>query len=1078
MTLSTRLAPRVPAALQERGRKLHLKGAVFLRTGSDTDVKARVVGGHLYDVSVRLGERPEQPDVFCDCLYFAGGAGFCKHLWATVLSAEEQGYLAAAADGAGGLAPLAGLGLSDHMLERLAGDGTPPPSPDPWRSVLESVTAPRAATAGRWPAGRTIGYEINLARSRLIGALMMDVVYRDERQDGAPRVPKPLTITAQVIANVPEPADRQILAMLLGATDTYRYPYSGYGRVPGTGVKVPEGVAPEVLRGAARTGRGLLYTEAGGGVTYRLELDDGSPWEVVLTAGRKAAEESGTYVVDAELRRDEQRRAVDGLLVAGDVFVEPTGAMGCLADPADAGWVRAIGRSGAVAVPQEAVDEFLRSLIRAPRVPRLDFPPELTLQRVQVRPRFRLQVEPGERYQGARNPKLRARLGFDYRGQVVQESDPAEGVLEPGTRTVLERDRPAEQQAAVRLEELKLRPAAAGQEYLLAPGRLPAVARELTGEGWRVEAEGRLYRPAGPSRMTLSSGIDWFELQGSMDFGEQTAALPELLAAARRGEAFVRLGDGSVGLLPEEWLAEYKAIAGLGTPGEDGLRFERAQVGLVDALLAARPEVSFDGTFRQARQRLLEFDAVQPGTEPEGFGGSLRPYQKEGLGWFKFLQDFGFGGCLADDMGLGKTVQVLALLQSRAHGDATKPSLVVVPSSLVFNWLEEAARFTPQLRVLDHTGRREEPGSHFEDYHLVLTTYGTLRKDIARLAEIEFDYCILDEAQAIKNPSTATAKAARLLVADHRLALSGTPIENHLGELWSLFDFLNPGMLGSVSAFRKGIGAKDLDEQGRRALAAAVRPFVLRRTKQQVAADLPAKTEQTQFCELPAAQRRQYDQLRKHYRRSLLQRVDSQGMARSKIQVLEALLRLRQAACHPGLIDAKRSREASAKLDLLVPQLIEVCAEGHKALVFSQFTTMLGILKDRLEPEGLTYEYLDGHTRDRQAPVRRFQADPDCRLFLISLKAGGLGLNLTAAEYVFLLDPWWNPAVEAQAIDRAHRIGQDKPVFAYRIIARDTVEEKVLALQESKRELADAIIGGDNSLIRRIRREDLELLLS
>ena len=312
--------------------------------------------------------------------------------------------------------------------------------------------------------------------------------------------------------------------------------------------------------------------------------------------------------------------------------------------------------------------------------------------------------------------------------------------------------------------------------------------------------------------------------------------------------------------------------------------------------------------------------------------------------------------------------------------------------------------------------------------------------------------------------------------ADHRLALSGTPVENHLGELWTLFDFLNPGMLGRVVP--TGGAVRNPDAETRDLLVKALRPFILRRTKDQVAKDLPEKTEQTVFCDLEPEQRKLYDELRDHYRQSLLSRVDEVGIGRSKIQVLEALLRLRQAACHPGLIDKKRTAEGSAKLDVLLPQLRELAESGRKALVFSQFTSLLAIVRERLDADGVTYEYLDGRTRDRAARVERFQTDPACRLFLVSLKAGGVGLNLTAAEYVFLLDPWWNPAVEAQAIDRSHRIGQTKPVFAYRLIARDTVEEKVLALQQSKRELADAILGGDARLIADLKREDLELLLS
>jgi SNF2 family DNA or RNA helicase len=406
--------------------------------------------------------------------------------------------------------------------------------------------------------------------------------------------------------------------------------------------------------------------------------------------------------------------------------------------------------------------------------------------------------------------------------------------------------------------------------------------------------------------------------------------------------------------------------------------------------------------------------------------------------------------------------------------------LAIVPKSLVFNWKAEAERFTPKLRILDHTGQfRDKEGETFEGYDLILTTYGTLRNDAVVFKDLQFDYIILDEAQAIKNADTASAKATRLLRGDHRLALSGTPVENHLGELWSLFEFLNPGMLGAASVFKlAGNAARNPDEATRKMLAHALRPFILRRTKDQVAKDLPPKQEQTIFCELEPQQRKLYNELRDHYRASLLKRIDAEGIAKSKMHVLEALLRLRQAACHPGLIDKARVAESSAKLDLLVPRLSELFEEGHKVLVFSQFTSLLSIVKSRLDAEKIPYEYLDGKTRDRQARVDTFQNDPACKLFLISLKAGGLGLNLTAAEYVYLLDPWWNPAVEAQAIDRAHRIGQTQQVFAYRLIARDTVEEKVLALQNTKRDLADAIINADNSLIRNLGREDLELLLS
>jgi SNF2 family DNA or RNA helicase len=408
-------------------------------------------------------------------------------------------------------------------------------------------------------------------------------------------------------------------------------------------------------------------------------------------------------------------------------------------------------------------------------------------------------------------------------------------------------------------------------------------------------------------------------------------------------------------------------------------------------------------------------------------------------------------------------------------GVVHRPSLVVVPKSLVFNWIEEARRFAPQLRVLNHTGNARAEAGAVADHDIVITTYGTLRRDIVTHRETEFDYVVLDEAQSIKNAASQAAKACRLLRARHRLALTGTPVENHIGELWSIFEFLNPGQLGSATRLRKfladGRGSTEV-------VARAVRPYLLRRTKAQVLSDLPEKTEQTLFVELGEAQRKAYDDLRDHFRQELAGRIGRMGIGRSRIAVLEALLRLRQTACHPGLVDPALLDDPGAKLETLLEQLDEVLDEGHKVLVFSQFTSFLAILRRKLDARPLTYEYLDGRTTDRQARVARFQEDPDCRLFLVSLKAGGQGLNLTAADYIYILDPWWNPAVEAQAVDRAHRIGQTRRVFAYRLIARDTVEEKILALQDKKRELAESIVRADAGVVANLTPEDVELLLS
>jgi superfamily II DNA or RNA helicase len=963
------------------------------------------------------------------------------------------------------------------------------------RETAQPAYAPRK---GAWPSGREILYLVDVAATAAGRGLTVEVDYRVRKKDGDWSKPRAERITPQQIEALADPADRQILALLHGAQDQVNgwvgyasFTTSAHG---GSRYVLSEPQQEVLLRLMCQTGRCRLRASPDSTELRLLRWDDGAPWELWLEVRLDLTEKH--YVVEGRLRRDQERLTLSqtDLLTRGGLICWD-GRVGRLQDFGAFDWIVLLrSEHGSFRVPVKQKDDLLKELLRLSRLPRLELPEELHFEEVALAPQPWLKVHDTRTGFSRFGPRrLTAELSFAYDGTVIPAGQPGTGIYQADRRRYVLRDAEAERAAAARLLEVGFKPQpayyAATPPLEIAPRNLPGVVRTLLDAGWHVEAEGKVYRKPGAFHMEVTSGIDWFDLDGTVAFGDTVAHLPELLAALQRGEDAVRLGDGSYGVLPEEWLKKYGLLAGLGTVQEDRLRFSRSQVGLVDALLAAQPEAAYDEAFARARDELRRFEGVEPADPPAGFTGRLRDYQREGLGWLDFLRRFGFGGCLADDMGLGKTVQVLALLEQRRQlraqaapeaADRPGPSLAVVPKSLVFNWQQEAARFTPHLRVLDHTGvGRVKAGEHFDDYDLILTTYGTLRRDALDFKDRTFDYCILDEAQAIKNAGSESAKAARLLRASHRLALSGTPVENHLGELWSLFEFLNPGLLGRASAFRQGgTAARNPDPQTRELLARALRPYILRRTKEQVARDLPPKLEQTLYCELEPDQRKQYEELRAHYRQALLARIERVGLNKAKIQVLEALLRLRQAACHPGLLDKDKLPESSAKLDMLLPQLEEVREEGHKALVFSQFTSLLAIVRDRLDQAGVTYEYLDGRTRDRQAKVERFQSDPACPLFLISLKAGGLGLNLTAADYVFLLDPWWNPAVEAQAIDRTHRIGQTKRVFAYRLIARDTVEEKVLELQKSKRELADAILGADNATVRNLDREDIELLLS
>jgi len=1144
MSLEERCAHEFDGKVQSRGKEYYQTGRVHVMACAIDFIMADIAGsGQPYEVLIQWELRADGlVKAECTCPYFED-RGLCKHIWATILAADARG-LGATIQGSSQLSVIQSdledeevefgfwddqnpdsfqrwleeqeelLGEADHSdAITLRRGGSSQARQRSWREQLsavgQSVEVPGRERSPVALAGnsREVWFVWDTVGTTASGQFVICLFQRERKLSGEFGKLKRFAINADTVAELPPSAERDLLGLILDSDqepdDDYGYFRSGYrsryryGYQPKSSqFRLSLAAFSYLVPRLCETGR-LLWANNADEIDSLedgrpLRWDDGPPWRFRLRV--EPDEKEQQWLLGGEFVRDGEPATVPTMVAGGLMLVDdcvaryechPARAGGATSGECDR-WLAALRQDPPIAIPEHDRWDFLKHLWETGPIPPCDAPAGFQPEPVDIEPRARLVIHDPKQ----RGPnRFTADVQFLYDELSVPAGDHSAGIVDPERQRIVPRDAAAEQELLTELAARGARPLS-GSEAATHTAWIPkkhfaSVVDELVEAGWIVEAEGHVIRKAGRYQMSVTSGIDWFDLDGECEFDGATVKLPSLLAALRHGERFVTLDDGSRGLLPREWLQRFAPLAELGEVDHDHIRFQPSQALFLDALLAARDEaVSVDQPFAQLRRKLQTFNGIAPRREPRGFHGELRHYQREGLGWLHFLRDFGFGGCLADDMGLGKTVQVLALLQSRRmrprddQGNRA-PSLAVVPRSLIFNWLDEAERFTPNLRTLQYTGTgRKHLRDQFGDADLIVTTYGTLRRDITTLKDTHFDYVILDEAQAIKNPQSQNAKACRLINADHRLALTGTPVENHLGELWSLLEFLNPGMLGRSSAFRRLTGDRDQQPDRLPALRQALKPFILRRTKQNVLSELPEKTEQTLCCDLKGKHRRRYNEIRDYYRASLAKKIESSGLAKSKIHVLEALLRLRQAACHPGLLDKDEMDGPSAKLDALMEQLAEVIDEGHKALVFSQFTALLAIVRRRLDRDGIRYEYLDGRTQKRKECVQRFQEDPECPLFLISLKAGGHGLNLTAAEYVFILDPWWNPAVEAQAIDRVHRIGQQRRVFAYRLIARDSVEEKILELQKNKRDLADAIVSADDSLVRNLTVDDLQLLLS
>lgn len=582
--------------------------------------------------------------------------------------------------------------------------------------------------------------------------------------------------------------------------------------------------------------------------------------------------------------------------------------------------------------------------------------------------------------------------------------------------------------------------------------------------------------------MIAGEATDCFELKVRIHWGEQEVSLKEIRHAILNHQDTLMLEDGTLGHIPEAWIGQYSLLLRTATEDNGTLRLNKMHYTLLEDLLDNIEGKSIRLEIEERKRKMLEYDTLKKTPISAEIKASLRPYQLSGFHWLQTLDEFGWGGCLADDMGLGKTLQTISFIQYVKEKYPGSTQLVVCPTSLIFNWESELQKFCPSLKFHIHYGsNRELNKTHFTEFDVVLTTYGVVRNDVEELSGFLWQYVILDESQAIKNPDARVTRAIKELRAVNRVIISGTPVQNNTSDLFAQFNFLNPGLLGNREYFNREF-AVPIDKLGSaektRQLKKLIYPFTLRRTKEQVAKDLPDKTVSVLWCTMDAEQRRLYNHYRDGYKKRLLTKIDEEGIAKSGMDVLEALLRLRQICDHPALVEKSEDAEfGSVKIEELIREVQEN-AGNHKLLIFSQFTQMLQLIRDEFEKVGITYCYLDGKTSlpNRKEQVTKFQEDEGVKAFLISLKAGGVGLNLTVADYVYLVDPWWNPAAEQQAIDRAHRIGQKRKVFAYKMICKDTVEEKILKLQEKKQMLADDLIQEESGFVKNLTREDVEFL--
>ncbi len=1057
--------------VRRKGDLYYKQGSVNQEQLNETAFSAVVMGTRAYKVELKwLGNSLQKLNLTasCTCPHFET-KNLCKHVWASILHASHTDF-----------------GKGAFNFDTLVLDGSTEGSPSPeitrdesslggkgkknWQRLLGNVEVNHQLNEQSifHPDRQRLAHYIFSAPEKFSKqGVRISFYVREEVKDGKLGAVKPLRLKNEDIPMFQDSLDQKILRILNDL--------KAYESAEDREVVIPPSILPIIIPLILETKRASfnraneshLNTLKPEAETYELD------YQIAPT------DEKNQYALTAHLESKtgaiELSKIAFAVPEAGVFFT--SSSVGHFEPNGPASLLESLIENGPLKCDENDLPQLIGRVLKLSfrKTPALSKDLGWKVTRATCKPVLRLKYSPM-----SQAPTNEAEVLFRYGKTIYSTRNLPTTEVDYGNKSIFVRDIQSEHKYLDRLRASaqNVRSVAGTLEVNIRPAELSVAMSELSTHGWDIEVEKSKVVKATDFKFDLKSNMDWFDLTSKVTFGGQSFSLPEVLKSIESTGGWVKLKTDEFGFIPDEIVKKFLLLKSIGEANGAGLRFRKQQALLLSALFEENRAVITDQHFKDVVKNLEEFESIKTVPVPKNFNGKLRNYQKDGLSWLNFLYDFSFGGCLADDMGLGKTVQVLAFLQHLKVNVKLKtktPHLIVVPKTLIYNWQAEAKRFVPHFKVAAYAGpTRKDLIKDFAKLDVVLVTYHTLRIDLEEFLKFNFNLVVLDEAQAIKNPQSQVAKAVKLLNCQNRLVLTGTPIENHFGDLLSIFQFLNPGLFANKALTATNLNVLD---DSMKVILQGIRPFLLRRTKDEVLKELPPKTEQVLFCEMGEEEKREYDDLKEYYKNKLSDSIKESGIDKSKIFVLEALLRLRQLASHPGLIDKEQVHESSAKLEVLFEHVHEIIESGHKLLIFSQFTSLLSIVAEKVKGFNYQFAYLDGKTQNRQEVVERFQNDPECKIFLVSLKAGGVGLNLTAADYCFLLDPWWNPAVEAQAIDRIHRIGQKNKVVAYRLITKGTVEEKVLELQTQKKALSKALMASDQSFLKQMKAEDLKWIL-